>query len=150
MTDTVTIRREILEELRDSTDGLLMLWNATRVSGCLPMEIIKATAAVKAISAALAAQVQGDAVPFAVTTGYFGGHATIRPINPAMVINSGLALYIAQPQPAEVGELVELLRAEFPLFDDEGLDQENHHCEWSVQHDRKRLHRLLAKLEGKA
>jgi hypothetical protein len=54
------------------------------------------------------------------------------------------------PQPAEVGELVEALRTEFPLFDDEGLDQEKHHCEWSMQHDRKRLHRLLTKLEGKA
>lgn len=58
--------------------------------------------------------------------------------------------YATPRQPAEVGELVEALRAEFPLFDDEGLDQEKHHCEWAMQQDRKRLHRLIAKLEGKA
>lgn len=38
---------------------------------------------------------------------------------------------------------IEAIRAEFPLFDDADLDQEAHHCEWSVQHDRKRLHALL-------
>ncbi len=63
MTDTVTIRRELLEELRDSTEGLLMLWNATRVSGCLPMEIIKATAAIKVIESALAAPAQDGWIP---------------------------------------------------------------------------------------
>lgn len=43
---------------------------------------------------------------------------------------------------------IEAIRAEFPLFDDAGLDQETHHCEWSVQNDRKRLHKLLAALKA--
>ena len=37
----------------------------------------------------------------------------------------------------------EKLIAEFPLFNDEGLCQEKHHCEWALQQDRKRLHALL-------
>lgn len=43
-------------------------------------------------------------------------------------------------------ELLELRAAiitGFPLFDDEGLDEIDHHCEWSMQQDRKRLHALL-------
>ena len=35
-----------------------------------------------------------------------------------------------------------LLRA-FPLFDENGLDPVEHCCEWSLNEDRKRLHRLL-------
>jgi hypothetical protein len=42
------------------------------------------------------------------------------------------------------------IRAEFPLFDDADLDQEKHHCEWSVQHDRKRLNALLDTLQARA
>lgn len=44
----------------------------------------------------------------------------------------------------DVEGVVEALRAEFPLLDDEGLDQKKHHCEWAMQQDRKRLHKLLA------
>jgi hypothetical protein len=32
----------------------------------------------------------------------------------------------------------------FPLFDDDGLNEEEHHCEWALQQDRKRLHSMLA------
>ena len=32
---------------------------------------------------------------------------------------------------------------EFPLLDDGGLDEEEHHCEWTLQQDRKRLHAML-------
>lgn len=45
---------------------------------------------------------------------------------------------------------IEAIRAEFPLFDDADLDQEAHHCEWSVQHDRKRLHKLIDALSATA
>ena len=31
----------------------------------------------------------------------------------------------------------------FPLLDEKGLDQEQHHCEWVLQQDRKRLHAML-------
>lgn len=34
--------------------------------------------------------------------------------------------------------------AAFPLFDDAGLDEHEHCCEWSLQQDRKRLHASLA------
>lgn len=52
------------------------------------------------------------------------------------------------PQPAQQGSVPEEWRlrilSEFPLLDDDGLDQEKHHCEWSIQQDRKRLHSILA------
>ena len=35
----------------------------------------------------------------------------------------------------------------FPLLDEEGLDEEKHHCEWTLQQDRKRLHAMLAQHE---
>lgn len=35
------------------------------------------------------------------------------------------------------------LMREFPLFDEPGLDPVAHCCEWSLNEDRKRLHRLL-------
>lgn len=43
--------------------------------------------------------------------------------------------------------LAATLRSSFPLFDDEGLDQERHHCEWSMQQDRKRLHAIIGGIE---
>ena len=50
-------------------------------------------------------------------------------------------LYLA---PTATDALVEELEREFPLFDDEGLDEIKHHCEWALLQDRKRLHQLLA------
>ena len=35
------------------------------------------------------------------------------------------------------------LMREFPLFEETGLDPVEHCCEWSLNEDRKRLHRLL-------
>ena len=43
-----------------------------------------------------------------------------------------------------VREAGQKLLAEFPLFDDNGLDEEKHCCEWSLQQDRKRLHSIIA------
>jgi hypothetical protein len=43
-------------------------------------------------------------------------------------------------QPAPVQEIL----AAFPLFDEQGLDEEKHHCEWTLLQDRKRLHAMLA------
>jgi hypothetical protein len=48
------------------------------------------------------------------------------------------AKFAAQPAPVQ-----QILEA-FPLLDDEGLDQDEHHCEWALQQDRKRLHTMLA------
>ncbi|HFF2103957.1 hypothetical protein [Pseudomonas aeruginosa] len=44
----------------------------------------------------------------------------------------------------EKADIAATLRREFPLLDDEGLDENEHHCEWSIQQERKRLHALLA------
>lgn len=41
-----------------------------------------------------------------------------------------------------MGSSSKLIR-EFPLFDESGLDSVEHCCEWSLNEDRKRLHRLL-------
>lgn len=38
--------------------------------------------------------------------------------------------------------------SEFPLFDDNGLDEVAHHCEWSMQQDRKRIHACAAAPKG--
>ena len=35
------------------------------------------------------------------------------------------------------------LRNSFPLLDDNGLDEAEHHCEWHIQQERKRLHAIL-------
>jgi hypothetical protein len=50
----------------------------------------------------------------------------------------------------EQNAVLDEIRAEFPLFDDADLDQEKHHCEWSVQQDRKRLNALLDTLQARA
>jgi len=44
----------------------------------------------------------------------------------------------------ELAAKVERLRSEFPLFDDDGLDPIEHHCEWALLQERKRLHLLLS------
>lgn len=56
------------------------------------------------------------------------------------------------PQPAVAQEPVgkgetlrESLFREFPLLEDHGLDEVEHHCEWNIQQERKRLHALLNK-----
>jgi hypothetical protein len=41
---------------------------------------------------------------------------------------------------------VQKILEEFPLLDDEGLDEEVHHCEWVLHHERKRLHAMLSKV----
>lgn len=40
--------------------------------------------------------------------------------------------------------LIEALEQGFPLLDDEGLDEVEHHCEWVIQRERKRAHSILA------
>lgn len=52
------------------------------------------------------AAMSAEAGPVAVTTGYYGGHPTVRPTNPAAVLPQGMALYAApQPQPAAVPDI---------------------------------------------
>jgi hypothetical protein len=54
----------------------------------------------------------------------------------------GKALLEADPVQEPVAWVKQILDA-FPLFDDDGLDEEEHHCEWALQQDRKRLHAML-------
>ena len=44
----------------------------------------------------------------------------------------------------ELAAQVERLRSEFPLFDDDGLCEHEHHCEFTLLQERKRLHEMLA------
>ncbi|WP_016711294.1 hypothetical protein [Pseudomonas monteilii] len=46
--------------------------------------------------------------------------------------------------------LVVDLRERFPLLSAEGLSESDHHCEWSIQQDRKRLHAALDSAQGNA
>ena len=48
-----------------------------------------------------------------------------------------------QPTP-EDEKLVEALEQGFPLLSDDGLDEVEHHCEWVIQRERKRVHSILA------
>jgi len=48
-----------------------------------------------------------------------------------------------QPAPVQPVALAKQILDAFPLFDDDGLDEEEHHCEWTLQQDRKRLHTML-------
>lgn len=48
------------------------------------------------------------------------------------------------PASPDVEGLVKALEAEFPLLDDNGLDETLHHCEWAIQQERKRLHAALS------
>lgn len=38
---------------------------------------------------------------------------------------------------------VSTVKKAFPLFDETGLNEVEHHCEWHILQERKRLHRLL-------
>lgn len=45
---------------------------------------------------------------------------------------------------AVADEWRDVLLRNFPMLDGAGLDEVEHHCEWSLQQDRKRLHAMLA------
>ena len=50
----------------------------------------------------------------------------------------------AQQSIPDIKELVEALEQGFPLMSDDGLDEVEHHCEWVIQRERKRVHSILA------
>ena len=82
-------------------------------------------------------------------------NADVWPVTPAsfqrmlnVLADEARALLQSAPNPAVAVPAVpeewrNKLLAEFPLFDDNGLCEEKHHCEWSMQQDRKRLRALL-------
>ena len=57
----------------------------------------------------------------------------------------GTKLYAAPPA---IDDTIKKLIAEFPVYDDEGLSETEHCCEWVMLQERKRLHAILKKLEA--
>ena len=49
--------------------------------------------------------------------------------------------------PAIDDETRKMVLEEFPLLDDDGLSETEHPAEWAIQQDRKRLHKILNRLE---
>lgn len=47
-----------------------------------------------------------------------------------------------------LGGLVNEVLNSFPLLDEAGLDPDVHHCEWSIQQERKRLHSIITKFQN--
>lgn len=43
----------------------------------------------------------------------------------------------------QLDDLLAKIRTEFPIFQEEGLDEEEHHCEWTLLQERKRLHMVV-------
>jgi hypothetical protein len=67
-------------------------------------------------------------------------------IEVSIIFHEGQRMFAVPKQPAPVQPVAwakQILDA-FPLFDDDGLNEEEHHCEWALQQDRKRLHSMLA------
>ena len=53
--------------------------------------------------------------------------------------------FTATSQPAlDVEGLMKMLAEAFPLWDEDGINEDEHHCEWNILQDRKRLHSVLA------
>lgn len=44
--------------------------------------------------------------------------------------------------------LIGALLSAFPLLDEVGLDPDVHHCEWTIQQERKRLHSIITKFRN--
>jgi hypothetical protein len=56
----------------------------------------------------------------------------------------GQNVYTTPPAAPVQKHVAQQILAAFPLLDDEGLDKEEHDCEWALQQDRKRLHAMLS------
>lgn len=52
----------------------------------------------------------------------------------------------AEAQYRGLAARVDLLRSEFPLFNDDGLCEYEHHCEFTLLQERKRLHKILSEI----
>ena len=55
---------------------------------------------------------------------------------------------VAQHQRILAASVDSQLREAFPLFDEAGLSETEHHCEWSILQERKRLHAVLDALSA--
>lgn len=77
------------------------------------------------------------------------GYEMPDPTEIGIAIDSVIAQLAALKEESErlrknVAKLVEALEQGFPLLSDEGLDEVEHHCEWVIQRERKRVHSILA------
>ena len=58
--------------------------------------------------------------------------------------DGAIALYTAPPAPSVLDGWRSAIAKEFPLYDEDGLDEDKHCCEWVMLQERKRLHKILA------
>ncbi len=58
--------------------------------------------------------------------------------------DGAIALYTAPPAPSVPDGWRSAIAKEFPLYDEDGLDEDKHCCEWVMLQERKRLHKMLA------
>lgn len=79
-----------------------------------------------------------NANPVAYVTGYYAGYTTVKPIDSAVVLPTGMALY---SHPADVQELLEALRR----LEQVASDCDVGYLDNAVRHARA----VLAKWEGK-
>ena len=81
--------------------------------------------------------------PVAYATGYYAGCLSIATVD-GRVLPAGTALYLAPPAPSVPDGWRSSIAKEFPLYDEDGIDEDKHCCEWVMLQDRKRLHKILA------
>jgi hypothetical protein len=104
---TITIDREVLEQAA-------ALLNPDRSPSAL---FHQRRDCAEAIRAALSAPATTTPEPFAYTTGTYGGHFTLEPMNPAITIPKGFALYLHPPATAPAQpEIVDLLAEMYELI----------------------------------
>lgn len=67
-------------------------------------------------------------------------------IDPTKVwgLPAGTKLYTVPPAPSAPDWWRAVIVKEFPLYDEDGIDEDKHCCEWVMLQERKRLHKILA------
>jgi len=58
--------------------------------------------------------------------------------------DGAIALYTAPPAPSVPDGWRIVIKKEFPLYDEDEIDEDKHCCEWVMLQERKRLHKILA------
>jgi hypothetical protein len=74
---------------------------------------------------------------------YEGSKPHISPLK-VWKLPVGTKLYTAPPAPSVPDGWRSAIAKEFPLYDEDGLDEDKHCCEWVMLQERKRLHKILA------
>ena len=58
--------------------------------------------------------------------------------------DGAIALYELPPAPSVQDGWRIVIKKEFPLYDEDEIDEDKHCCEWVMLQERKRLHKILA------